>query len=65
MVRDVVVVGAGMFGAAAAKYLSRAGADTCVIGPTGPDDAHGAGLGAFGAHHDETRIARCLGWDLF
>ncbi|WP_241837959.1 NAD(P)-binding protein [Streptomyces sp. CB03234] len=30
---EVVVVGAGMFGSAAAKYLSRAGADVVVIGP--------------------------------
>ncbi|MET7987531.1 FAD-dependent oxidoreductase [Streptomyces sp. NPDC005281] len=30
---DVVVVGAGMFGSAAAKYASRAGADVLVIGP--------------------------------
>ncbi|MEU7072156.1 FAD-dependent oxidoreductase [Streptomyces narbonensis] len=62
---DVVVVGAGMFGAAAAKYLSRAGADTVVIGPAEPARPDVAALGEFAAHHDESRIARCLGWDLF
>ncbi|MET8100378.1 FAD-dependent oxidoreductase [Streptomyces sp. NPDC005236] len=33
---DVVVVGAGMFGSAAAKYASRAGADVLVIGRAPP-----------------------------
>ncbi|MEX0172848.1 NAD(P)/FAD-dependent oxidoreductase [Streptomyces sp. LMG1-1-1.1] len=62
---EVVVIGAGMFGAAAAKYLSRAGADTIVIGPVEPAYGTTARLPEYGAHHDESRIARCLGWDRF
>ncbi|MEU9456808.1 FAD-dependent oxidoreductase [Streptomyces sp. NPDC048277] len=61
---EVVVVGAGMFGAAAAKYLARSGADVLVIGPGQPPrDGAPASLAAFGAHHDEARIVRRLGWD--
>ncbi|MFG2963291.1 NAD(P)/FAD-dependent oxidoreductase [Streptomyces sp. NPDC048288] len=62
---EVVVVGAGMFGAAAAKYLARGGADVLVIGPGGQSPSHGApaSLAPFGAHHDEARIVRRLGWD--
>ncbi|MFI0923410.1 NAD(P)/FAD-dependent oxidoreductase [Streptomyces sp. NPDC021012] len=62
---DVVVVGAGMFGSAAAKYLSRSGADTVIVGPPEPDRPAAARLSEFGAYHDESRIARCLGWDRF
>ncbi|MEV4936897.1 FAD-dependent oxidoreductase [Streptomyces zaomyceticus] len=62
---EVLVVGAGMFGAAAAKYLARAGADTIVIGPEEPAYGTPARLPEYGAHHDESRIARCLGWDRF
>lgn len=60
---DVVVVGAGMFGSAAAKYLSRAGAGVTVIGPPEPALRAGACLPEFGAHYDEARIVRRLGWD--
>ncbi|GAA0421860.1 FAD-binding oxidoreductase [Streptomyces luteireticuli] len=62
---DVVVIGAGMFGSAAAKYLSRAGADIVVVGPPEPTRPAVAGLADIGAYHDESRIARCLGWDRF
>ncbi|MFC7304062.1 NAD(P)/FAD-dependent oxidoreductase [Streptomyces monticola] len=62
---EVVVVGAGMFGAAAAKYLSRAGADVLVVGPGEPERHATAGLREFGAHFDEARIVRRLGWDRF
>ncbi|MFF8380488.1 NAD(P)/FAD-dependent oxidoreductase [Streptomyces sp. NPDC015661] len=60
---DVVVVGAGMFGSAAAKYLARAGADVLVIGPESPGRDAAAPLAAYGAHSDEARIVRRLGWD--
>ncbi|WP_167828799.1 FAD-dependent oxidoreductase [Streptomyces sp. MZ04] len=64
---EVAVVGAGMFGSAAAKYLSRAGADVMVIGSGKPDGEGrgGGGLAQFGAHHDEARIVRRMGWDPF
>ncbi|WP_086826319.1 FAD-binding oxidoreductase [Streptomyces sp. NRRL B-24572] len=63
---EAVVVGAGMFGSAAAKYLSRAGADVVLIGPEEPASGTTARqLPEYGAHQDESRIARCLGWDRF
>ncbi|WP_066582748.1 NAD(P)/FAD-dependent oxidoreductase [Cellulomonas timonensis] len=60
---DVAIVGAGMFGSAAARHLTDAGVDVTVIGPSGPDDASTRPEHAFGAHHDEARIVRRLGWD--
>ncbi|MEU9344463.1 FAD-binding oxidoreductase [Streptomyces sp. NPDC048278] len=61
---EVAVVGAGMFGSAAAKYLARGGADILVIGPGQPPrDGTPPSPAAFGAHHDEARIVRRLGWD--
>jgi sarcosine oxidase len=60
---EVVVVGAGMFGSAAAKYLSRAGADVLVIGPEEPAEGAPVDQRSFGAYFDEARITRRLGWD--
>jgi sarcosine oxidase len=60
---EVVVVGAGMFGSAAGKYLSRAGADVLVIGPAEPDEATPIDQYSFGAYFDQARITRRLGWD--
>jgi sarcosine oxidase len=60
---DVVVVGAGMFGAAAAKYLARAGSNVLLVGPAEPGNGEVASRYAFGAHFDEARITRRLGWD--
>jgi len=62
---DVLVVGAGLFGSAAAKYLSAAGADTVVVGLPEPVRAAQARPAEFGAWWDVSRIARCLGWDRF
>lgn len=60
---EVVVVGAGMFGSAAARHLSRAGADVLVIGPAEPPERTPVSRHAFAAHFDEARITRRLGWD--
>jgi len=60
---DVVVVGAGMFGSAAGKYLGRAGANVLIIGPQEPEAGTVADQRSFGAHFDEARISRRLGWD--
>jgi sarcosine oxidase len=62
-VYDVAVVGAGMFGSAAAKHLSRAGADVAVIGPAEPDGEAAVSQCEIGAYFDEARISRRLGWD--
>jgi len=58
---EVAVVGAGMFGSAAAKHLSCAGADVVVIGPGEPESD--TTVSAIGAYYDEARISRRLGWD--
>ncbi|MEO7269831.1 MAG: FAD-binding oxidoreductase [Knoellia sp.] len=60
---DVVVIGAGMFGSAAGKYLSRSGARVCVVGPAEPARHAQVTAQSFGAHFDEARITRRLGWD--
>ncbi len=61
---DVAVVGAGMFGSAAAKYLSRWSQRVVAIAPGKPDfAANSHSTLVFGAHHDESRIVRRLGWD--
>lgn len=60
---ETVVVGAGMLGSAAAKYLSQAGLDVLIVGPAEPEPGKKASQNAFGAHFDEARITRRLGWD--
>ncbi len=61
---DVVVVGAGMFGSSAAKYLSKNNAKVALIGPAEPTDAQVASSQrSFGAYYDQARITRRLGWD--
>ncbi|MGL5851572.1 MAG: NAD(P)/FAD-dependent oxidoreductase [Phycicoccus sp.] len=60
---DVVVIGAGMFGSAAGKYLSSSGARVCVVGPAEPARHAQVTAHSFGAHFDEARITRRLGWD--
>lgn len=56
---DVAVIGNGMIGAAAARYLSKAGAQVAAIGPAEPADwkAHD---GPFASHYDQGRITRII-----
>lgn len=51
---DVVVIGGGIIGAAAARHLSEAGASIAVIAP--PEPAGDNALGPFGAHYDVARL---------
>lgn len=61
---DVAVVGAGMFGSAAAKYLSKQGLKVAVVGPAEPASKAAAEVQrVFGAYYDQARITRRLGWD--
>lgn len=61
---DIAVVGAGMFGSASAKYLSRQGANVALIGPDEPANKQAASSQqTFGAYYDQARITRRLGWD--
>ena len=54
---DVVVIGRGMIGAAAARHLAESGLSTALIGPDEPEDRR-AGAGPFSSHPDEGRITR-------
>jgi len=56
---DVAVIGAGMFGSAAGKYLAAAGLRTLIIGAVEPQNwqTHD---GVFGSHYDEARITRIV-----
>ena len=60
----IAVVGRGMIGAAAAKYLAQAGHEVVVIGPDEPVD-RASHDGVFGSHYDEGRITRSLDADPF
>jgi sarcosine oxidase len=57
-----IVVGRGMMGAAAARYLALAGDEVAVIGPDEPRDwpRHD---GVFASHYDEARITRTIDSD--
>jgi len=55
----IAVVGRGLIGSAAAKYLARAGADVVLIGPGEPKD-WATHTGVFASHYDEGRITRAL-----
>lgn len=54
-----IVVGRGMMGAAAARYLALAGEGVAVIGPDEPKD-WSSHHGVFASHYDEARITRTI-----
>lgn len=56
----IAVIGAGLIGAAAAKYLARAGYQVTLIGPDEPSTNDHAYQGPFASHYDEGRITRSL-----
>ena len=55
----VAVIGRGLIGAAAARYLAKAGHETLLIGPDEPTN-NASYEGPFGSHYDEARITRRL-----
>lgn len=59
---DVAVIGNGMMGAAASRYLSQSGLRVAAIGPGEPSDwqAHD---GVFASHYDQGRITRIVDAD--
>ena len=57
---DVVVIGRGMVGAAAARHLAEAGHAVVVVGPDEPEDRR-TSEGPFCSHPDEGRITRIAG----
>lgn len=56
---DVVVIGKGMMGAAAARYLAEGGHSVALVGPGEPADRkHHDGV--FASHYDSGRITRTI-----
>jgi sarcosine oxidase len=57
---EYIVVGNGLFGSAATRYLSQESKDVAVIGPNEPEDelTHD---GVYSSHYDERRLVRLLG----
>ena len=53
---DYLIIGKGLFGSAAARYISQTAASVCLVGPDEPADwtTH---RGVFASHYDEARIA--------
>lgn len=60
---DIIVVGAGLFGTAAARHLSKKGANIAIIGPKEPKDPK-QHEGVFSSHYDQSRIVRRMTRDL-
>ncbi|MAT97127.1 MAG: hypothetical protein CL608_08295 [Anaerolineaceae bacterium] len=60
---DVLVIGKGLMGSAAARCLSAFGADTAVLGPDEPQNPQ-THDGVFASHYDQGRITRRLSKDL-
>lgn len=60
MIHDVAVIGAGLIGTAAAKYLSSNNCNTVLIGPSSVTTAS---QGVFSSHEDHSRVARHVGKD--
>ncbi|MEM7801941.1 MAG: FAD-dependent oxidoreductase [Chloroflexota bacterium] len=56
---DVIVIGRGLIGSAAARHLSLRGLNVLLIGPGEPTDHH-THDGIFGSHYDSGRIVRIL-----
>ncbi len=59
---DIAVIGAGMIGAAAARYLAEMGHTVIVIGPAEPARWRDHG-GVFASHYDQGRITRIIDED--
>jgi len=58
---NVIVIGKGLVGTAAAKYLSATRQGIAIIGPDEPMDNENAIV--FASHYDQTRIQRLIGKD--
>ncbi len=56
---EIAVIGAGLFGSAAARHLSAALDGVALIGPGEPPDRQ-RHSGVFASYHDETRLTRVV-----
>lgn len=61
MIFDSIVIGKGLIGSAAARYLSQSQKNVAVIGPDELADADRAVV--FSSHYDQARIQRIIGTD--
>ncbi|KAA9008777.1 NAD(P)/FAD-dependent oxidoreductase [Histidinibacterium aquaticum] len=59
---DIIVIGAGMMGSAAARHLVEMGAKVALIGPDEPSEKQ-CHQGVFASHYDQARITRRLDED--
>ncbi len=59
---DYLVVGKGLMGSAAFRYLTQESGETAVLGPDEPRDSQ-THRGVFGAHYDQARITHQLSSD--
>lgn len=60
---DVAIIGAGLFGSAAARHLSRESDGVALIGPAEPARLH-EHHGVFASHYDASRLTRIVDPDL-
>lgn len=58
---DVIVIGRGLFGCPAAKYLQMDGLKTLLIGPAEPQPADFKEAKVFSSHYDSGRVTRKIG----
>lgn len=61
MIFDCIVIGKGLIGSAAARYLSQSQSNVAVIGPEEHPDASKAIV--FSSHYDQGRVQRIIGTD--
>ncbi|MBE2220016.1 MAG: FAD-binding oxidoreductase [Anaerolineae bacterium] len=59
---DYIVIGKGLMGSAAARYLSRMTSNVAIIGPDEPED-FASHAGVFASHYDQGRITRQISKD--
>lgn len=60
MIYEYAVIGKGMIGSAAARYLSQSSDSVVLIGPDEPQGDWSTHTGVFASHYDQGRITRCL-----
>ena len=60
---DVAIIGAGLFGSAAARHLSKQSDGVALIGPKEPQQKN-THQGVFGSHYDVSRLVRGIDPDL-
>ena len=58
---DIIVIGRGLFGCPAAKYLQQAGLQTLLIGPKEPAASEYKQAKVFASHYDSGRVTRKIG----